>query len=228
MRRRSALAAIGAFFLAAAAFLGLACSGSGPSAPSGGGTVYAALGASDAVGVGADPLTDGYVFRVADQIAAVHGGVELRNLGVPGARIDTFENVQLPGAIAADPQVVTVWAGSNDLIAGRSPGEFGSRLAALLGELAAETSAQVYVGDLVDLTTAPRFRSTPDKDVTTGRVRDYNARIASAAAASGAVLVRLSAVPIDDSLYASDGFHPNSAGHERIARAFWQEIGPRL
>ena len=50
--------------------------------------VYLALGASDATGVGATPLTEGYVFLVKRELDRRMPGVFLINLGVPGARID--------------------------------------------------------------------------------------------------------------------------------------------
>jgi len=221
--------------LAAAAALALilaACSGSssGPSSPSSPGTttVYVALGASDAVGVGATPPSEGYVFLVADRIAAARGGVDLRNLGIPGAQIDSFVSIMLPRAVEAAPEIITVWAGSNDLVTGMSSEAFGAQLNTLLADLRNQTGAQIFVGDLIDLTRAPRFRDSPDKDVTRSRIDAFNARISSAAGANGAVLVRLSTVPLDDSLFSGDGFHPSNEGHARLADAFWGEIAPRL
>lgn len=222
------LAAVSFILLLIAAF---GCSGSSdsPSSPSTpGGTVYAALGASDAVGVGASPLSAGYVFLLADRIAGVRGGVDLKNLGIPGARIDRFLNPMLPQAVEADPEIITVWTGSNDLIAGMSPEAFGAQLNTLLSDLRNRTGAQIFVGDLVDLTQAPRFRDNPDSNVTRSRIDAFNVRIRSAAAASGAALVRLSSLPLDDSLFATDGFHPSNEGHTRLADAFWGEIAPRL
>jgi acyl-CoA thioesterase-1 len=220
----------GAVILVLMLMAALGCSNSdSPSSPSPtGGTVYVALGASDAVGVGASPLSAGYVFLIADRIAGVRGGVDLRNLGIPGAKIDSFISVMLPQAAGSGAEIITVWTGSNDLIAGTSPEAFGAQLSSLLGDLRNQTGGQVFVGDLIDLTRAPRFRDSPDKDVTRGRVDAFNAQIRSAAAASGAVLVRLSSVPVDDSLFSADGFHPSNAGYARLADAFWAEIAPRL
>jgi hypothetical protein len=50
--------------------------------------VYLALGASDAVGVGAIPLTEGYVYLIKRDLDRRMPGVFLMNLGVPFARID--------------------------------------------------------------------------------------------------------------------------------------------
>ena len=140
-------------------FYGCSGSSSSPSSPSApGAAVYVALGASDAVGVGASPPSAGYVFQIADRIAAVRGEVDLKNLGIPGARIDCFLDPMLPQAVEADPEIVTVWTGSNDLIAGASPEAFGVRLNTLLSDLRNRTGAQIFIGDLIDLTRAPLFR----------------------------------------------------------------------
>src|SRR5881628_229690 len=53
--------------------------------------VYLALGASDATGVGALPLTEGYVFLIKAELDKRVPGVALVNLGVPGARVDLIK-----------------------------------------------------------------------------------------------------------------------------------------
>src|SRR4030095_10445047 len=50
--------------------------------------VYRARGASGATGVGALPLTEGYVFLIKRELDKRVPGVALVNLGVPGARVD--------------------------------------------------------------------------------------------------------------------------------------------
>lgn len=215
--------------LTALVFLGLAsCSGRGTPEGPGGATVYAALGASDAVGVGAVPLSNGYVYLIAERIRAARGEVELHNFGYLGARIDHFLDSELPAAIAVAPGVVTVWAGSNDLIEGDDAAVFGAKLESLLRQLREGTAAQVFVGDLVDLTRAPRFRRDPSPAVTRARIAAFNAGIHAAVAATGAHLVPLSTVPLDDSLFAWDGFHPSNAGYALLAAAFWQEMAGRI
>ena len=58
-------------------------------------------------------------------------------------------------AIADDPDLITVWTGSNDLIAGRDPAVFAAQLGQMLTDLRQRTRATVYVADLPDLTQAP-------------------------------------------------------------------------
>ena len=74
--------------------------------------VYAALGASDAVGIGAIPISEGYVFEIADKLRSVRANVQLVNLGINGARIERFLAEQLQPAIASNPQIITIWTGS--------------------------------------------------------------------------------------------------------------------
>ena len=44
----------------------VACAGAQPEQPDR--LIYLAIGASDAAGVGAEPLTNGYVFQIADEL----------------------------------------------------------------------------------------------------------------------------------------------------------------
>ena len=200
------------------------CGGS-PTAPASA-TTYAALGASDAVGIGASPVTDGYVYLLSRRVNfnGARRGASLHNFGVLGALADQIAAGPLEQAIAVNPGVVTLWTGSNDVVSGVTVDAFAASLDRILAGLRARTNATVFVADLADLTRAPRFRTLPDPDVTSQRIAAFNQRIADVVAARGCVLVRLSALPIDDSIFAADGFHPNNAGHQRIADAFWAEM----
>ena len=189
--------------------------------------IYVAMGASDALGVGASPLTNGYVFLIAQDLDMDHR-VDLRNLGELGAH--SFELVarQLPSALSADPDVVTIWTGSNDVIGGDGVASFAADLDRMLGDLAAQTNAEVFVGDLVDLTRIPRFILDPDPNVTPARVSAFNAAINNAAATHGAHVVPLSSLPLTPDLFSIDGFHPSNEGHRQIANVFLDAIRSRL
>ena len=213
--------------IALAISLATACGGSSPTAP-GAATTYAALGASDAVGIGAAPLTEGYVYVISRRMQGIRKNTRLSNFGVAGANIDDIAGSPLQQAIAEGPRVVTLWTGSNDVVRGATPAAFAASLDRILSELRSRTSATVFVADLADLTRAPVFRSQPDADVTADRLTAFNQAIEAVVAARGCVLVRLSTMPIDDGIFAGDGFHPNNVGHGRIADLFWAAIEPTV
>lgn len=198
--------------------------GGGGTGPVGPATVYVAIGASDAVGIGAFPSSDGYVPVFSRRLAAAVGNVQLVNLGENGALVDDMLADQLPAALASGPDYVTVWTGSNDLIDGADATSFGQKLDQLLGELRASTDAVVLVGNLVAMTETPRFRDDPDPDVTVERVAAFNVEIERAVEANACVLVPLYDLEVRDDLFWIDGFHPNNEGHERLADAYWAAL----
>jgi lysophospholipase L1-like esterase len=189
---------------------------------------YLALGASDAVGIGAVPVRRGYVFLIRDGLEDDGRDVELMNLGIPDAETDDIARVARL-AIAAQPDVITVWTGANDVIEGVDPEDFESSLADMLERLRDDTDAVIVIGDLPDLTRLPRFLERPDPDVTSARVRAFNDAIERQAQAFDVPIARLSEVDMLEELTSDiDGFHPNNEGHRMIAERFLREIRAAL
>lgn len=192
--------------------------------------VYLALGASDATGVGATPLTDGYVFLVKRELDRRMPGVFLINLGVPGARIDLIkEQVRVAKQLGTKANLVTLWTGANDLVHGDDPKTFRQDLRFILQTLRDDISSNIVIGNLPDLTRLPRFQRAPDSRVTVPKIAAYNDAIAQEAHDVKASVVDLFAQPVREELiFDVDGFHPNDAGHREIARLFLQAIFAKL
>ena len=184
--------------------------------------IYLALGASDATGVGALPLTEGYVYLIARELDRQNPGVFLVNLGVPGARIDLIkEQVRVARQLGTKANLVTLWTGANDLVHGDDPHVFQEDLRALLGIVKKDISRTIVVANLPDLTMLPRFRTAPNPSVTAARIETFNRVIAEETSTAGGALVDLHASAVrDDLVFDVDGFHPNNAGHREIARQF--------
>src|SRR6266516_5381516 len=106
---------------------------------------YVAIGASDTVGVGArDAEHDGWTARFYN---ALPPGSSLANLGVSGSLLSQAIDQQLPVALAAQPDVVTVWLAVNDLN-GRVPLErYTADLDRLLTALKS-SDARILVGNV--------------------------------------------------------------------------------
>jgi acyl-CoA thioesterase I len=192
--------------------------------------VYLAIGASDAAGVGAEPLTNGYVFRIAEELDQHVNEVFLAPLAIPGANTE-----QLDGALELlleseiEPGLVTVWTGANDVIRGEDADDFEDELEDMFERLRDHTDGLIVAANIPDLTELPRFREDPDDDVTRERIEEFNEIIAERAEDHDALLVDLYSEPVEDDLVSDeDGFHPNDDGHQRIADEFLGVILPAL
>jgi acyl-CoA thioesterase I len=217
----------------------LALLGAGLSACGGGTTmmmeppdriIYLAIGASDAAGVGAAPLTRGYVFRIADELDARVNQVFLAPLAIPGASAEQLDSaLELFLESEIEPNLVTVWTGPNDVIQGEDAGDFEDELGEIFERLRDRTDGLVVAGNIPDLTQLPRFRNDPDDDVTRERIEQFNEAIAAQAEDHDVLLVDLYGEPVGDDLVSdADGFHPNNQGHARIAEEFLKVILPAL
>lgn len=192
--------------------------------------VYLAFGASDATGVGATPLTEGYVFLIKQELDRRVPGVFLINLGIPGARIDLIkEQVRVAKQLGTKANLVTIWTGANDVVHGDDPKIFRQDLRFILQTLREHVSQNIVIGNLPDLTRLPRFQREPNPRVTVATIRAYNEAIEQEAREGKASLVDLFAQPVrEEMVFDLDGFHPNDAGHREIARLFLQVILPKL
>jgi lysophospholipase L1-like esterase len=191
---------------------------------------YLAVGASDAVGVGATPQSQGYVFLIRRQLDQQTGRGGFENLGISGARVgEIAAAVERYLRTEPNPAVATVWTGANDMIGGASPGQFEAELDGLLGDLAERTRARIFIANLPDLTRLPVFLQHPVPTVTSDRLAAFNAAIARQAGAHGAVLVDLASEQVTSDLVAQfDGFHPSNEGHRALADRFLEAILPSL
>jgi acyl-CoA thioesterase-1 len=202
-----------------------------PAASAGPRVVYVAIGASDSVGVGADnPLREAWprvLFRQAFSKDAV-----LYDLARSGSTLEEAIAEQLPEALELEPTVVTVWLNVNDITSLQPPGSYERSLQRLVHALRRDGKTQVYVADTPPAEHLPavaRIKIPPA--IVAAAVELFNAAIERVCAAEGAVVVSLHAAGeaalangTFDSLIASDGFHPSTAGHAAIARAFADAI----
>lgn len=198
--------------------------------------VYVALGASDAAGIGASAPQRSYVELLAARLRRYYAperAVTMHNLAVSGYTILDIEREELPQVPALAPDLVTVWAGGNDVVQSVETDAFRGALQHVLAVLR-NTGAAVFVGTVPDLSVMPLIRSFPAWLMPMGdpavyarhRSRDLGDVVLRLVPAYGAVLVNLpmSEVLAHRDLVAADGFHPSDAGHARLADAWWQEI----
>jgi lysophospholipase L1-like esterase len=231
-----------AFFgLLLAALLTLVACGAGadsllPKAPTPTATVkpsmvYVALGASDAVGVGAtDPNQTAYIPLL---IRRLPPHAEALNLGVSGYTVHQALVDEMPPALAAHPSLVTVWLVGNDFRQCTPLADYQRDLDTLLGQLESQTQAQVFVANAPDMSLLPAIRDgsaaclrgeTPTQ--IRAVVEQWNVVIGAVVAKHHDTLVDLfhSDLAAHPEYISSDGFHPTDAGYRILANLFWQQI----
>ena len=233
MRRGTGLA-----LLLGAMVAGTACTPSRPdvlppSTATGPPPVYVAVGASETTGQGSDqPLRDGWP-RVLHRTAMAEGAVFV-NMGIPGATVAQALTEEMNQAVAARPNLVTIWLNVYDLARGVPVADYERQLDTLVRTLRGNGSVRVLVANTPPFEDLPAYRSgrlffpvTPDVDTARQLVDDYNAAIARVVARDGALLVDLHALGAaahdagtDAAFYSRDGLHPSTAGHAAIAAAF--------
>jgi acyl-CoA thioesterase I len=183
---------------------------------------YVAIGASDAVGLGAtDPTTGSWPARIAARLPA---GAAYMNLGVSGSLALQAGAEQLPGAIAQRPTIVTVWLAVNDLNATITPDSYADDLARIVDALVARTEAAIFIGNVPDLRAVPVYAGV-DPALLLARITGYNVVIAAVAVKNPGRVVAVdlftgSAELVTSATVARDGFHPSDAGYQLIADRF--------
>jgi lysophospholipase L1-like esterase len=190
---------------------------------------YIALGDSFTEGL-SDPDASspdafrGWADRLAGHLAAAAptGSIEYANLAIRGRLLPQVLAEQVPVALAAEPDLVSLVAGGNDLL---RPGADPDRLAA---DLEAAVVSFREAGADVLLATGVDPRQTPIIRRTRGRVAVFNAHLWSIAARQGAVVLdQWGAAWIQDARMwdPGDRIHLTVEGHRRTALAAAAALG---
>lgn len=195
---------------------------------------YVAIGASDAVGVGAsDPNHTAYVPLI---IARLPKTTVALNLGISGETLHAALTDELPLAINARPTLITVWLVGNDFKQCVPLSQYTTDLNTLLGQLQTKTHAKVFVANAPDFSVLPAVRQIAASGSFCGapatyasiraRSQQWNRAIDAAVAAHHDTLVDLFDSPLSThpDYVSADGFHPSDAGYLALANLFWAAI----
>jgi lysophospholipase L1-like esterase len=130
----------------------------------------------------------------------------LNHEGHGGWRIDELRAGLDGWLAAAQPDIVLVHAGTNDMVQGYQVESAPQRL----GDLLSRIKARVFVAQIISRTD-PAVRA---------RIERFNAAI-PAVAGRHAVVDMFSVVPVEGF---ADAYHPNQAGYDHIADAWFKAI----
>lgn len=187
---------------------------------------YVAIGDSSTEGLD-DPDDNGGYHGWANRLA-MHVATAQRvpllyaNLAIRGRSTRQIRDEQLEPAVALRPDLVTLFSGTNDVVAWRfSAGRVAEDVEHMQRTLI-QAGAVVLGFTLPDLS-----RFTPLARPISGRIQALNDALRSVAASTGALLVDFARHPVgcDPRLWSADRLHANAAGHARIAAALAQALG---
>ena len=186
-------------------------------------TVYMAIGDSLTAGVGIDRYEESYPYLVAKDLASRLGGLTLESQSFPGARSGDLIGDPLARAIAAQPQIVTILVGINDVHGNISQAQFGQNYETLLSRLTQETNARVYVIN-IPYVGDNTLISWPYNYYFSWRIREFNRTIKDLAARYNVQYIDLYTPLVKvfapaGPYYSADHFHPSAAGY-----ALWAPI----
>ena len=191
--------------------------------------VYAAIGASDVVGVGAtDPSTESWVNALHSMMPS---GTRFVRLGRGGITLREANMVEVPQAVAARPDIVTLWNCVNDALRGVPLADYIKDLRSALNMLTKGTDATIVVLNVPDISSL--MTGNVDSQQATmirGGIQQWNKAIAETAAEYGDRVRVVDLFSASDEIaehpeYISpDNFHPSTTGYHRLAEVVWQTI----
>jgi lysophospholipase L1-like esterase len=185
-----------------------------------------ALGDSFTEGVGDDdPAAPngvrGWADRTAGELAAHEPDFRYANLAIRGKLMAQVLDEQLEPALAMAPDLVTLYAGGNDLM--RPKVDIDALMDAYETAVTRirATGARLVLFTGVDGVEDPLFRTIR------GRVAIYNEHVRGIAARNGALLVDMWGMRQlrDRRLWAPDRLHLNGSGHTEVAIAVLDALG---
>lgn len=191
--------------------------------------VYAAIGASDVVGVGAtDPSAESWVNALHSMMPS---GTRFVRLGRGGITLREANMVEVPQTVAARPDIVTLWNCVNDAICGVPLADYVKDLRTALNMLTKGTDATVVVLNVPDISSLMAGNLDSRKeDLIRGGIQQWNKAIAETAAEYGGRVRVVDLFAVSDEIaehpeYISpDNFHPSTTGYRRLAEVVWQTI----
>ncbi len=180
---------------------------------------YVAIGDSSTEGLNDPDGAGGYrgwANRLAEHVASHQGSLLYANLAIRGRRTRQIRDGQLDHALAMQPDLATLFSGTNDVVARRFD------LAQVADDIEHMHQALIEGGATLLTFTLPDLTPVmPLGRLVAARIEALNDSLREISARTGALLVDFAshAVASDPRLWSADRLHANSQGHARVAQA---------
>ena len=192
---------------------------------------YVALGDSTGLGLGASN-GEGYVDRLYQRLLPLRPGARLVNLCESGAGAADVLETQVPRARRAEPSLVTLGIGINDVTWQVPEEAFAINLEEIaIGIAIGSLRAPVVLMNIPDLALAP-IAVRYDSSLYERRIEVFNEHVEATAARHHFFLVDLFGATKrlrgKAGLFSSDGFHPSAEGYEEWTAHLWPAVHAAL
>lgn len=203
-----------------------------------------ALGDSLTAGDRDETDQQGYTSRLLTRVNTLRPGSHMHDIGVSGVDISTLASDQLPQALAARPQVVTLLIGSNDMwqdgwndtdTSAGTIQNYRENMDSILSQLH-NAGIKVFVGLVDDQSQRPVAQGSG-----MGLNDSQRARMSRIATAFNQIIQekanQYGATPVDfyhttiftsSATLSDDGNHPNAAGYEAMANVWFTAMRSAL
>ena len=192
---------------------------------------FVVLGDSTAAGVGAGSADNAYATLLAQRLAERGRRVQLLGVGVSGARVADVLETQIAMAVEADPDLVFVGIGANDVTHLTPLGDIERDMRAVIAALQA-TGAEVVVAGAPDMRAEAWYE--PLRTLAGWRGRRVTEVIEDVARDAGATVVPLAKETAPyfasdpEDAYSDDEFHPGPGGYRQWVEAIYPRLEEAL
>jgi acyl-CoA thioesterase-1 len=176
---------------------------------------YVAAGDSTAVGQGASSVQNTYTYQIAQHIEGMGDSVQYTDIAVGGAKTQDVIDNQVPQIIAANPDIVTISIGANDVTHLRTNDSIVQNDITIISDLLEQTNAQIYIANIPNFYNATLLPSWY-RSLLEYKIKSLNPKI-QALAQNRVHIIDIHSIPTTIS---SDKFHPDDSGYQSWANAF--------
>lgn len=191
--------------------------------------VYAALGDSLTAGAGTYRYEDSFPYQLATKF--FNNGkndINLQVFAYPGARTQNVIDDLLEATIAANPNVVTLFIGVNDVHGLISASHFQKNYEYIIEQLKTRTEAKIYLINIPYIGSDSLIRE-PWRYYLDKETAKFNEIIKDLAKQNGLSYIDLSTptrekLRTDGAHYSVDKFHPSATGYTEWAEIVYDQI----
>ncbi|GAC1508513.1 MAG: SGNH/GDSL hydrolase family protein [Candidatus Dormibacteraceae bacterium] len=192
-----------------------------------------ALGDSYTIGTGASSSAHSWPAIVGNRLAEQTGReVEVTNPAVNGFTTLDLIDRELPHLARIKPDLVTILIGVNDLVRGRTPGDYQRSLVTIYGEVATLKlpPGRVLAVSIPNWSVVPAAREYGDPEQIRDLTDTFNDVAHEEAEARGFIWVDITAASISGlgsaQWISSDGLHPADPQYAAWAEVIWHSVRP--